>query len=420
MIYFEKIANLYKINKIVFFKKLTFKIFKIIISLPFFPVSFLIFLLIIVISPFFHIRIGPLPTTRIGHFAQNVDLYLSYKKYKQKKKTLDIFFLENFISNNYLLKIWKKDIIILNKLIFNQIYILILILRLNYYTIPIINSDRDTFNFYSNASIKINIKFSPEEEKLGYNILKKIGIRKSDKFVCLVTRDSYYLNTYHGENDWSYHNYRDVDIKNYYLAAEALTKKGYYVLRMGTRNKKKMVSQNPKIIDYSFSEYKSDFMDIFLPSRCVFYISNGTGPDALPKIFRKPIAWVNIVPVAFLQAFRKDYVYLFKRHYSKTLLRDLTLKEIFKYGVAASLNSSSFKEKKIKLIENSPKEICNVVLELHKMINNKKYLKRDSNNSIFWNIYEENIVKFNFKYLHGTLFGKYSSAFLKNKNTFFQ
>ena len=255
---------------------------------------------------------------------------------------------------------------------------------------------------------------------MGYKILKKIGIRKSHKFVCLVTRDSDYLNTYHAGNDWTYHNYRDVDIQNYYLAAEALTKKGYYVLRMGTRNKKKMISENKKIIDYSFSEHKSDFMDIFIPSKCVFYISNGTGPDALPKIFRKPIAWVNLVPVAFLPAFRKDYIYLFKRHYSKTLSRDLTLKEIFRLGVADSLNSSVFKEKKIKLIENTPEEICNVVLELHQMINNKKYLKRDLNNNIFWNIYEENIARYNLKHLHGILFGKYSSDFLKNNISFLQ
>ena len=118
MIYFKKITNLFKKNKIVFFKKLTIKIFKIIISVPFFPLSIAILTFIIIIKPFFHIRVGPLPTTRIGHFAQNVDLFLSYKKYEQKNKTLDIFFLEKFISNKYLLKIWKKKIVILNKLIF--------------------------------------------------------------------------------------------------------------------------------------------------------------------------------------------------------------------------------------------------------------------------------------------------------------
>ena len=128
MIYFKKITNLFKKNKIVFFKKLTIKIFKIIISVPFFPLSIAILTFIIIIKPFFHIRVGPLPTTRIGHFAQNVDLFLSYKKYEQKNKTLDIFFLEKFISNKYLLKIWKKKIVILNKLIFTQVYILISIL----------------------------------------------------------------------------------------------------------------------------------------------------------------------------------------------------------------------------------------------------------------------------------------------------
>jgi len=99
MIYLDRIISLYKKNKFIFFKKLFLKSLRIIFSLPLFPFSFFIFILILLVSPFIKIRIAALPTTRIGHFAKNVDLYLSYKKYFQKKKTLDIFFQEKFISN---------------------------------------------------------------------------------------------------------------------------------------------------------------------------------------------------------------------------------------------------------------------------------------------------------------------------------
>ena len=46
-------------------------------------------------------------------------------------------------------------------------------------------------------------------------------------------------------------------------AAEELTKKGFYVIRTGSMQKENIKSDNPMIIDYAFSKFKSDFGDIF-------------------------------------------------------------------------------------------------------------------------------------------------------------
>jgi putative glycosyltransferase (TIGR04372 family) len=419
MIDFKKVKNLFKKNKFLFFKKLTLKSFKIIISLPFFPFSLGIFIFINIFKPILHIRVSPLPTTRIGHFAQNVDLYLSHKKYIQKKKTLDIFFLENFISNYYLLKIWKTKIIIINLLIIKQIYLLNELLKISSNKIKTIESDRDTNNIYSNSKIKNeNITFSSQEKILGYKILEKLGIAKQEKIVCFVDRNSYYLDSQHPDTDWSYHNYRNTNIDNFLPTAEMLTKKGYYVIRMGRHNKKKLFTQNKKIIDYSFSIYKSEFMDIFIPHLCEFYISVGTGPDAFAKIFRKPIVYVNHAPIGDLNTYREDSLFLCKRHYSTNLSRNLTLREIFEHGVGLCWNSKIFKKKKILLIENTPQEIYDVVLEMCNIIKDKKSLKRNKDNIKFWKIYEKYLIKYNIRYHHGNLLGKYSASFIKNNPLF--
>ncbi len=41
----------------------------------------------------------------------------------------------------------------------------------------------------------------------------------------------------HTDTEWSYHDYRNSNIKNYFFAAENLARRGYYVLRMGSSNK---------------------------------------------------------------------------------------------------------------------------------------------------------------------------------------
>ena len=98
MIYLEKIISLYKKNKFIFFKKLFLKSLRIIFSLPFLPVSFFIFISILLVSPIIKIRIAALPTTRIGHFAKNVDLYFSYKTFSfQPILKLGIIIYHNFL-----------------------------------------------------------------------------------------------------------------------------------------------------------------------------------------------------------------------------------------------------------------------------------------------------------------------------------
>ena len=75
-----------------------------IIKLFFFFISPIILLIILIIFPFKKIRIGSLPTHRIGHLSQETELYLSSKK----KNCFDIFFAQNRICNFTLYFLIKK------------------------------------------------------------------------------------------------------------------------------------------------------------------------------------------------------------------------------------------------------------------------------------------------------------------------
>lgn len=407
---FEKVLQIYKNNKFLFFKKALIKSFKFFFSLFYLPISIIFLLIILISKPFIIIRIGELPSSRIHHFAVNTELFLLKKK---NKKTLDIFYCENHISNNFLKKKWKEKIFIGNKFIFSQINFLVsLFLNKKIHQMEL-NTDRDVDNFFHNT--RPMLKLNEKEKSIGFEKLDEIGLSKNDKFICLMNRDSYYLEKTFPGVDWSYHNYRDSEIDNYLLAAEALTERGYFVFRMGTLTKKKIETNNNKIIDYANSNFRSEFLDLFLLENCSFGITGNVGLDGLFRTFRKPSVICSMVPIGYLATYRNDWIHLFKKHYSIEKNRNLSLNEIFDLGLALSLKTEEFNKKNIKLIENTPEEIRDAVLELDDRLNNKyiETLEEKNLQKKFWDIYEKNLEKYNAKHLHGKFFGLHSTKFLK-------
>ncbi len=94
--------------------KLLIKIF--LFSIGFF-IGLIIFLLIKILYPFILIRFYNIISTRLGHFLDDMDIYLSCKKknltntdLNRYRKSLDIFYFRSKISNKYVAKILKKKI----------------------------------------------------------------------------------------------------------------------------------------------------------------------------------------------------------------------------------------------------------------------------------------------------------------------
>ena len=217
------------------------------------------------------------------------------------------------------------------------------------------NSDRDVHNLFDKSSV--HISFTDQEEESGADQLRKLGIPEGAKFVCIIVRDSAYL------EELSYHSYRDGNIQQYVLACEYLANRGYYVIRMGAKVKEPIDSTHSKIIDYATSGSRSEFMDIYLGAKCSFCISTSTGFDAIPGIFRKPIAFVT-VPFSYIFTFSNKYISITKHHISKDNGRELSFSEICSMNLDVSMSSSDYQKKNIELVENSPEEIRDLVVEM--------------------------------------------------------
>jgi putative glycosyltransferase (TIGR04372 family) len=387
-----------------------------------------IVLFLYLIKPFFLIRLGELPSSRLGHFSMNVELYCCEKDAginTPSQKHIDIFFLKKVVCNKQLEKMWRRKLIIFPRWLMSpinkvNIFLNKLIPVKKFNKIGPENSDRDIYNLLE--KFNPHISFTNDEEQKAKNILKDFGIDVNHKFVCLLVRDPAYLDRHKNQTlrDFNYHNYRDADIDKYLLAAEELTKRGYYVFRMGAKVSKPMKSSNPKIIDYANTNLRSDFMDMYLGAKCTFCISvGGAGFLGVPFIFRKPNAYV-MVPFGHLCTANKYDLMITKNHIFNKTKKRLNFSEIFSNEVAIIYRQEEFDEKDITLEENNPEEIRDLSIEMDDRLNGN-WIETDDDLELqnkFWKIFSENIKKQNLKIpLHGKIKAKFCSNYLrKNKD----
>ena len=326
------------------------------------PISLISLLIIILLRPFIKIKIYLVRSNRIGHFAADLELHLCEKK-ELKIKELSIFYFARPACNSQLAKMWKRKLLILPPFFIRPLdYIIRSVPCLNSFMGTTINYDRDVLNLYDKYPPQLT--FTPQEEVLGKKKLIEIGIPKGSSFVCLIIRDGRYLNPENDGNSDQKNTYRNSSIKNYSQAAENLAALGYFVLRMGALVEQPFPTNNPLVIDYATNGSRSEFMDIYLGAKCTFCISTGTGFDAIPNIFRRPIVFVNYSPIEYFFTSRKEYISVTRHYFSTKLNRYLSLSEILKDGFGIIDSTFSLKQSGVSLKENTPEEISEVVMEM--------------------------------------------------------
>ena len=397
---------------IVFIKKLK-TIFYLLMQSPIYLLSFPLIIIIRLIRPWLLIRWHGLASSRIGHIAINSELYSCKREAKIDQPSqahIDIFFLKDkYVCNKQLLKMFRRKLTILPAFFMTPLFnvnrfVKLFIKKCSQHEIDIISAiDRDVHDVFDRSNP--HISFNEEEKLKGKKILSEFGVPEGSKIVCLIVRDSAYLDRYKDQTlrDFNYHNYRNGDIDRYILAAEELVKRGYYVFRMGVKVIKPLKSTNPKIIDYANSQKRSDFMDIYLGANCTFCISTALGFDAVPNIFRKPIAYI-FMPFGHMRVEIEKDLLITKHHFSKKSKKKLTISEIFENNVAFSLYAEEFEKNNITLQENTPEEIKDLVIEMDERIFNKwkEQLHDLELQNKFWSIFEKNIKKLN---LQNSMYG---------------
>ena len=141
--------------------------------------------------------------------------------------------------------------------------------------------------------------------------------------------------------------------------------KGIFVIRMGAKVKEKLNMNNSKIIDYATNGMRNEFMDIYLGSKCFFWLSTGSGLDSLNQVFRKPIIYTNCSPIGFTIKTKKDALTIYKHHFDNKTKKRLSIKEIMEKNLQYADSVQKYSNENIDLIENTPLEISDAVEEMY-------------------------------------------------------
>lgn len=310
------------------------------------PLCLPLIFIIRILRPVKIIRFTWLPSRLIGHAVFDPEMYLSSKALGllPEKNILDLYYFESVQHSN---KYWKK--IVERHLPVSRFFYYLH--RLNklfpgwelHHRTPHaeLHSTADPENLL--GRVEPQIRFNDDEERIGKEFLRKMGIPANAKFVCVQVRDGAHdikLNPVGLAS--SYNEFRNSDINNYVQAFDYLTEKGYWIIRMGKVTATQLDTGNPKIIDYSNSGKRTELLDIWLCFNCTFMISTGSGIDALAAIARKPLVSVDLLAYLDITYFFRNSLIILKHLHDAKSGRKLPLEEIIQIESQTYYKSSEF------------------------------------------------------------------------------
>lgn len=312
-------------------------------------------LLIRIIRPWIYIRFGTLWSNRIGHFV--TDSALRFAELSEKPSNqIELYWLEQQTSNkqwekmvrrNFKVSWWVRHLDYWNKVIPGG--------EIHSRPLHTINLSRDINGDVERT--KTSFQFLPEEDQIAKKWLREQGWQDGEPFVCLLIRDDRFLDTdpllKEYKINWEYHSYRNTDISTYVPAMEWLADQGVWVLRMGKIMEKPIPSKHKRIIDYAFHSERSDFLDIWLFAHCNFCISSGTGLDTVSGNYRRPIFFINFIPIFHIWSW-SNAIHVPKKLVWKKTSKELTCKE---YLSNYFTKSNEYKNAGINIIDLTSKEI---------------------------------------------------------------
>ncbi|MEZ2225954.1 MAG: TIGR04372 family glycosyltransferase [Microcoleus sp.] len=210
---------------------------------------------------------------------------------------------------------------------------------------------------------------SPSDYERGWNCLQDLGVPKNAWFVCLHVRED-------GFRAEGLITHRSADINTYSAAIESIVARGGWVIRMGDPTMKPLPPMK-QAIDYARTDAKSDWMDVFLCTSCRFFLGSASGLACVPLVFGVPSAITNTWPLSGRPASNQD-LFIPKLAWSEVENRYLTFEEALAPRFFFNLNSKLLYSWGIKVVDNTPEEINDLVLEMLDRLEGKfQYTEED-------------------------------------------
>jgi putative glycosyltransferase (TIGR04372 family) len=347
-------------------------------------------ILIVAIRPVIHLRFGRLSGERFGHFSSDVETYICNREMEVSgTRVFDIIGSPESVCNNQLEKMWNRTFKITPGGIFWSFMdrACQILTRGNNHHIRI--HDRAHQMGLLNER-KQHVCFTDEEHQRGQKLKSQLGLPEGASWVCIHNRDPSFLEKTLPGIDFHYHDYRDFSVQTMISAAEELTKRGYYVLRMGSVVTEVLNADNPMIIDYSNHPLRSDFADIYLLAGCEFYLGSDSGIFAVPAMFRKPFSFINFASPQIIYDFYhwNPTPFILKRAWHKGQGRLLSIREFYESGLAYAAHTHLYEEKGVDLICNTAEDVNDLAIEIDERLKGH-WQPQDDDDALqqqFWDI----------------------------------
>lgn len=316
-----------------------------------------------VARPLVLIRFGHLPSQRIGNFAFDVEVYLCERDAGlHGRRTVDLFYCATPVCNRHLQRMWGRLLRITRLARACE--------RVNRW-LPGARRHQVRANRSSGRDLRgllartpPHVSFTAQEQAQGWAVLRELGIEPGMPFVCFQARDQAYLERMYPDRDWTYHTYRNVDTRNLMPAVEELTRRGYVGVRMGAVVKEALPMTHPRIIDYS-TVGRTEFLDMFLAAQCRFFLSDPSGIIALPMMFRRPVAVVNLMPFEYIHSWGPQDLSIPKKLWLRSARRFLTFREILDSGIGRHFQrTEQYEHAGIEVVDNTPEEMVALAIEM--------------------------------------------------------
>ena len=394
---------------------------------------------------------------RMGLYRNFFDIFFIdnfFKIFFLKKNISNVFWLELIARELIFINIKNKIIFLLYNFVVEKIYDLIVFFGINSLLMKLeigqgyFRSGIKAIEIYKqNKSPLIQLSKEDISKCINeYENLNKIMNIKSDQpIITFCNRDRAYKRYQFPHTDLlSYHNFRNFSVQDYKLCIQNLIKKNYFTLRLGNITEEEFKLTDKNVFDYSKSNHISPLMDIYLIYKSKFFIGPESGLDKIANFFRKPIVLININHLlsfrdhkknmeiysqnksSLVQLSKKDLSKcngeniffipqkLFNLETNKYLTFDELLDPEFKRNnrdgrsVGQYSDIADYKLASIEVINNTPKEINDVVEEMSLYLDGKLELSHED-----LKLQREFWSKFDDEFLYSETY-KISPSFLRN------
>jgi len=353
-------------------------------------------ILYLMLKPIVHVRIGLIKHRSIGSLTGNPEYFLRCEKViAQPQRELKILISGNNPVNRQILTMLKRSSWVIES---DWLWSLLNNIRQNYLSNELASKkdfvkglwcnldhagmrrlqDKSEWNPWQEAGPQLT--FTSAELERGQEILKFIGVPASQPYVCMHARDRLYTDspdfTRDPSDHFSFFDYRDCDIKTYMPAANFLTEKGVWVIRVGHMEPDvSLVSENPMIIDYASHFRKhiddSEFADVYLQAHCRFFLGCTAGIHYYSHIFDVPMALVNMAPLAESGRSMHD-LFILKKYWNTVHKRYMTWREMIDRGAGGNRlwhdQQAALENEGIEIHSNTADEVLALVREMEERL----------------------------------------------------